>query len=91
MFTNLVTHLGDDVIVLSIDGCSSFVEYVSNIVNISEVDVVDEENEDALVERSQLRRMFFHSTIQNMNLMILLLQKQSNKLRLHFLGFYQMS
>ena len=54
MFTKLVTHLGDDVVVLSIEGCASIVgfrEYVSNIVKISEVDTVDEENEDALVRK----------------------------------------
>ena len=52
MFEKLVTHLADDVVVLSIEGCASIVgfrEFVGKILKVSKVDVVDEEKEDAIV------------------------------------------
>ena len=54
MFNKLVTHLGDEVVVLCIEGCASIVgfrELVGNILKISKVDTVDEEKEDVLVRK----------------------------------------
>ena len=54
MLTKLVTHLGDDVILLCIEGCASIVEFqefVGNIMKVAKVDNVDEEKEDALVRK----------------------------------------
>ena len=48
----LVTHLAENVVVLSIEGCASIVgfrEFVGKILKVSKVDVVDEEKEDALL------------------------------------------
>lgn len=53
MFTKLVAYLGNDAIVLYINGSASisgFCDYVSRIVKISEVDKVDE-GKDILVRR----------------------------------------
>ena len=53
MFTKLVTHMGDEVVVLCIDGCAFiivFQEFVGKILKITKVDTVDEEN-DALVRK----------------------------------------
>jgi len=54
MFTNLVTHLGDDLVVLCIEGCASIVgfhEYIGKILKVAKVDTVDEEKEDAVVRK----------------------------------------
>ena len=54
IFTKLVTHLGDDVVVLCIEGCASIVgfrEFVGKILKVAKVDTVDEEKEDALVRK----------------------------------------
>ncbi len=54
MFTKLITHMGDEVVVLSIDGCASIVgfqEFVGKIFKIAKVDTVDEDEEDALVRK----------------------------------------
>ncbi len=54
MFTKLITHMGDEVVVLSIDGCASIVgfqEFVGKIFKIAKVDTVDEDKEDALVRK----------------------------------------
>ena len=56
MFTKLVTYLGDDVVVLSIQGCASgvnigFREFVGRILKLSVVDTTDEEGEDVLVRK----------------------------------------
>ena len=54
MFTKLVTHFGDEVVILCIDGCASiigFQEFVGKILKIAKVDTVDEEKEDALVRK----------------------------------------
>ena len=53
MLTKVLTYFGDDVTVLSIEGCASIVgfrEHVSKIVKISRVDNEDEESKDTLVE-----------------------------------------
>ena len=45
MFTKQVTYLGDDVVVLSIQGCASVVgfrEFVTRILKLSTVDTIDE-------------------------------------------------
>ena len=54
MFTKLITYLGDDVVVLSIQGCASVVgfrEFVGKILKLSTVDSIDEESEDILVRK----------------------------------------
>ena len=54
MFTKLVTYLGDDVVVLSIQGCASVVgfrEFVGRILKLSAVDTIDEDGEDVLVRK----------------------------------------
>ena len=54
MFTKLVKHMGDDIVVLCIDGCASIVgfrEFVGKTLKIAKVDTVDEEEEDTLVRR----------------------------------------
>ena len=54
MLTKVLTYFGDDVTVLSIEGCGSIVgfrEHVSKIVKISRVDNVDEESADTLVRQ----------------------------------------
>ena len=54
MFTKLIKYLGNDLVVLNIEGCASVVgfhEYVSKILKISKVESVDEEKEDALVRK----------------------------------------
>ena len=48
------TKLGDDIVVLCIEGCASIVrfrEFVGNIVKVVKVDTVDEEKEDVLVRK----------------------------------------
>ena len=43
MFTKLVTHFGDEVVILCIDGCASiigFQEFVGKILKIAKVDTV---------------------------------------------------
>ena len=52
MFTQLLTHLGDDIIVLHLEGCASvvgFSELVGRIVKVVKVDTVDEEEEDGII------------------------------------------
>ena len=54
MFTKLITSLGTDVVVLSIEGCASIVgfrEYVSKTFKVTQVDTLDEEREDELVRK----------------------------------------
>ena len=56
MFSNLITHLGDDVVVLSIDGNASVVGFrvfLGNIINFnsSMVDAEDDMIEDTLVRK----------------------------------------
>ena len=54
MFTRLVTHLGEDAVVLCIEGCASilgFREYVGILLKVSKVETVDEEEEDAFVRK----------------------------------------
>ena len=54
MFTRLVTYLGDDVVVLSIQGCASVVgfrEFVGRILKLSTVDTIDEDGEDVLARK----------------------------------------
>jgi hypothetical protein len=54
LFTKLITHLGDDVVVLQIEGCASIVgfrSFVGTILKVAKVDTVDEEKEDALVRK----------------------------------------
>ncbi len=46
MFTKMVMHLGDDVVVLCIEGCASkvgFREFVGKLLKFSKVNTVDEE------------------------------------------------
>ncbi len=46
MFTKMVMHLGDDVVVLCIDGCASmfgFKEFVGKLLKVSKVNTVNEE------------------------------------------------
>ena len=74
MLTKVLTYFGDDVTVLSLEGCASIVgfrEHASKIVKISRVDNVDE---------------LFPPTTRTTNLVILLIPEQSNKLVLHCLG-----
>jgi hypothetical protein len=52
LFTKLITYLGDDVVVLQIEGCAPIVgfrSFVGTILKVAKVDTVDEEKEDALV------------------------------------------
>ena len=54
MFTKLVTYLGDDVVVLSIQDFASVVgfrEFVGRILKLSAVDTIDEDGEDVLVSK----------------------------------------
>ncbi|MCG7883058.1 MAG: hypothetical protein JAY96_15870 [Candidatus Thiodiazotropha endolucinida] len=54
MFTKLLTYLGEDVVVLSIQGCASIVgfrEFVGKILKLSKLDTTDEEGEDVLVRK----------------------------------------
>ena len=54
MFTKLVTYLGDDVVVLTIQGCASIVgfrEFVGKILKLSKLETTDEEGEDVLVRK----------------------------------------
>ena len=54
MFTNLLTYLGKQVVVLNIQCCASvvgFCEFVGRILKLSAVDTIDEESEDALVRK----------------------------------------
>lgn len=53
LFTKLVTHFGDSVIVLSLQGCASvigFREFLTTVVKVTKLDSEDEE-EDALVRQ----------------------------------------
>ncbi len=46
MFTKMVMHLGDDVVVLCIEGCASkvgFREFVGKLLKVSKVNTLDEE------------------------------------------------
>lgn len=52
MFSNLLEHLGDDVMVLRLEGCAPIIGYrelVSKIVKVEKLESVDEEREDAVV------------------------------------------
>ncbi len=54
MFTKMVMHLGDDVMVLCIEGCASIVgfqELVGKLLKVSKVNTVDEEKEDVLARK----------------------------------------
>ena len=54
MFTKLVTCLSGDVVVLNIEGCASIVgfrDHLNKTLNVTKVDTVDEEKEDALVRK----------------------------------------
>ena len=81
MFTKLVTSLGNDVIVLNIEGCASIVgfrDYISKTFKVTKLDSVDEEKEDELV-RKRLRAL----ATKVMILVILPMTKQSNTLVPH--------
>ena len=54
MFSKLVKYLGDDLIVLNIQGCASVVgfrEYVGTILKLSQIDTVDEDSDDLLARK----------------------------------------
>ena len=54
MLMKVLTYFGDDVTMLSLEGCASivgFCKHVGKIVKISSVDNVDEESEDTLVRQ----------------------------------------
>ena len=54
LFTKLVTSLGNDVIVLNIEGCTSIVgfwDYISKTFKLTKLDSVNEEKEDELVRK----------------------------------------
>ncbi len=54
LFTKLVTSLGNDVIVLNIEGCASIVgfqDYISKTFKVTKLHSVDEEKEDELVRK----------------------------------------
>ncbi len=54
MFSKLAMHLGDNVVVLSIDGCASIIgfrEFVGKILKVAKVDTEDEDAEDALARK----------------------------------------
>lgn len=51
MFSKLAMHLGEDVVVLNIDGCASvigFHEFIGKVMKVAKVDNEDEDPEDAL-------------------------------------------
>ena len=52
IFANLVTHFGDDVVALKMEGCIrtfGFWEFLSTILNVVEVDAADDDKYDQLV------------------------------------------
>ena len=54
MFTKLITSLGNDVIVLNIEGCASIVrfrDYRSKTFKVTKLDSVDEDKEDELMRK----------------------------------------
>ena len=56
LFTKLVTSLGNDVIVLNIEGCTSIVgfrDYISKTFKLTKLDSVNEEKEDKLVRKNK--------------------------------------
>ena len=66
MFSKLAMHLGDDAVVLNIDGCASiigFQEFIGKVMKVAKVDIEDEDLEDALARkivvksRHSLRKM----------------------------------
>jgi len=55
MFTKLVTYLGGDVVILTIESCACIVgfrELIGKMLKVTKVDTVDEEKEDALVRKT---------------------------------------
>ena len=65
IFANLVTHFGDDVVVLHMEGCARIVdfrEFLRTILNVVEVDAADEDKDDQLVRQitAEVRAIPFH-------------------------------
>ena len=57
LFTNLATYFGDDVIVLSIEGCASvigFHELLGKMIKVAKLDSQDEDKEDVLVRQIKM-------------------------------------
>ena len=68
LFTNIATHFGDDVIVLSIEGCASvigFHELLGKIIKVAKLDTQDEDKEDVLVR--QIKMEAWHMSTDNKN------------------------
>ena len=68
MFTNLATHFGDNVIVLSIEGCASvigFHELLGKMIKVAKLDTQDEDKEDVLVR--QIKMEARHMSTDNKN------------------------
>ena len=71
MLTKLIKYLGNDLVVLNIEGCVSVVgfhEYVSKILKISKVESVDEEKEDALVRKNTTEALEIPTNNKNYDL-----------------------
>ena len=54
MFSKLAEHLGDDAVVLRINGCASIIgfrEFVTKTVKIAKLDTEDEDEEDTLAQK----------------------------------------
>ena len=65
IFANLVTHFGDDVVVLHMEGCARIVgfrEFLRTILNVVEVDATDGDKDDQLVRQitAEARAIPFH-------------------------------
>ena len=68
LFTNIATHFGDDVIVLSIEGCASvigFHELLGKMIKVAKLDTQDENKEDVLVR--QIKMEAPHMSTDNKN------------------------
>ena len=68
LFTNLATHFGDNVIVLSIEGCASvigFHELLGKMIKVAKLATQDEDKEDVLVR--QIKMEVRHMSTDNKN------------------------
>ena len=63
LFTNLATHFGDNVIVLSIEG--GFHELLGKMIKVAKLDTQDEDKEDVLVR--QIKMEVRHMSTDNKN------------------------
>ena len=54
MLSNLTTHLGDDVVVVRVEGCAcvvGFKELLGSTLKLVKVDTVDEDSVDAVIRQ----------------------------------------